>query len=478
MSKQNIRKAVSVKLLKDLDRAQRNTVADAARKVLSTKEASQCLVLDRKAVTALTLGMEAGIGRKLTTYERKKYRAEVKSFFIKMSSTFPKGRYSEPFKRLLARNRLELGRNIFFLGTDFKGIKKRYHSFNESFIKETKSLKGTEYDNKKPGTQVQFDHGAEGTAVGTLGGGAGAVAVAMDSEGADFQLLKKVAGDNLEAVLAEQFKDLSSSAQSKIYNRLFDIIINWDQVVKKTGGLNAGIGLVIRPIKTKENLARSGVEKKEMDAILEAMQRTIQEVPWDTVEGSSSARQKVQASAIKRVVEPLEKIVKKSKGSSIKLDKSIKSTKLKTSSVVKEKNRKGKGVRPTGKTSLSGRLASPILAAKGATRAKKSNYNTVYMIGVINQQLPETVAKNMGSPKLNFRTGRFAGSVRVTDISITAKGHPSIGYTYQRNPYEVFESSSGSRLSSAERDPRRLIDTSIREIAAQQAIGRLFTRRV
>ena len=100
------------------------------------------------------------------------------------------------------------------------------------------------------------------------------------------------------------------------------------------------------------------------------------------------------------------------------------------------------------------------------------------MIGVINQKLPETVAKNMGSPKLNFRTGRFAGSVRVTDISITAKGHPSIGYTYQRNPYEVFESSSGSRLSSAERDPRRLIDTSIREIAAQHAIGRLFTRRV
>ena len=84
----------------------------------------------------------------------------------------------------------------------------------------------------------------------------------------------------------------------------------------------------------------------------------------------------------------------------------------------------------------------------------------------------------MGSPRLNFQTGRFAGSVRVTDISMTAKGHPSIGYTYQRNPYEVFESSSGTRFSSVARDPRRLIDTSIREIAAQQAVGRLFTRRL
>ncbi len=79
---------------------------------------------------------------------------------------------------------------------------------------------------------------------------------------------------------------------------------------------------------------------------------------------------------------------------------------------------------------------------------------------------------------MNYQTGRFAGSVRATDIAITAKGHPSIGYTYQRNPYEVFEASSGSKFSSRERDPRSLIDASIREIAAQQAIGRLFTRRV
>ena len=84
----------------------------------------------------------------------------------------------------------------------------------------------------------------------------------------------------------------------------------------------------------------------------------------------------------------------------------------------------------------------------------------------------------MGDPRLNYRTGRFAGSVRATDIAITAKGHPSIGYTYQRDPYEVFEASSGTRFSSSERDPRKLIDKSIREIAASQAVTMLFTRRV
>jgi len=61
---------------------------------------------------------------------------------------------------------------------------------------------------------------------------------------------------------------------------------------------------------------------------------------------------------------------------------------------------------------------------------------------------------------------------------MTPKGFPSIGYTYERNPYGVYESSSGTRFSSAERDPRRLIDASIREIAAQYMQTRIFTRRV
>ena len=68
MSKKSIREEVSLKLLQDVERAQRNIISVAARKVLGTKEASQCLVLDRRSITALVLGMEAGIGRKLTIY--------------------------------------------------------------------------------------------------------------------------------------------------------------------------------------------------------------------------------------------------------------------------------------------------------------------------------------------------------------------------------------------------------------------------
>ena len=84
----------------------------------------------------------------------------------------------------------------------------------------------------------------------------------------------------------------------------------------------------------------------------------------------------------------------------------------------------------------------------------------------------------MGAPALENRTGRFAESVRVTDVIQTPKGYPSVGYTYQRNPYGVFEDGGGTApWADGTRDPRDLIDKSIREIAATMAIGRFYTRR-
>jgi len=101
------------------------------------------------------------------------------------------------------------------------------------------------------------------------------------------------------------------------------------------------------------------------------------------------------------------------------------------------------------------------------------------LIALLNSKLPETVARNMGPPGLENQTGRFASSVRVTDVSRTAQGFPSVGYDYRRNPYQVFEMGSGQApWASPDRDPRKVIDQSIREIAAQFAIGRFYTRRI
>ena len=117
---------------------------------------------------------------------------------------------------------------------------------------------------------------------------------------------------------------------------------------------------------------------------------------------------------------------------------------------------------------------------RGPTRpATEKGDSLASLYALLNAKLPRTVAENMGAPGLENRTGTFASSVRVTDVSRTAQGHPSIGYTYQRNPYQIFETGTGTPpWATPARDPRTLVDASIREIAQELAVGRFYTRRV
>ena len=131
-----------------------------------------------------------------------------------------------------------------------------------------------------------------------------------------------------------------------------------------------------------------------------------------------------------------------------------------------------------GKKPASAKKATAARVARVAKAKKSQVSNILRSIAIINKELPDTVRKNMQSPQLVNRTGRFADSVKITDVVQTPKGYPSIGYTYQRNPYGVFEDGGGSApWANGERDPRKLIDRSIREIAANMAIGRFYTRR-
>ncbi len=112
-------------------------------------------------------------------------------------------------------------------------------------------------------------------------------------------------------------------------------------------------------------------------------------------------------------------------------------------------------------------------SAKGKATAASIPLNMMVMM---NRQLPQTVRKNMRAPGLENRTGRFAASTRVTDIVATPQGFPSVGYTYDKFPYQTFE--PGYAQGDPDRDPRKVIDASLREIAVQFAIGRFYTRRV
>ena len=115
----------------------------------------------------------------------------------------------------------------------------------------------------------------------------------------------------------------------------------------------------------------------------------------------------------------------------------------------------------------------------GVVGAKSSPASLFSFVALINKKLPQTVAKNMGFPAMDNQTGRFASSVKIQDVNRTKQGHPSFGYTYAKNPYQVFEVGKGQApWATSDRDPRKLIDGSIREVAASLALGRFYTRRL
>lgn len=144
----------------------------------------------------------------------------------------------------------------------------------------------------------------------------------------------------------------------------------------------------------------------------------------------------------------------------------------------KAKGKKSNSGTAKRKKPKSRRLSTVVLRKRKKEKAKSSAVSLTNLLGIINGRLPDKVAKNMGAPGLENRSGRFAGSVRAVDVNITPQGFPSVGFTYRKDPYQVFETTSGTRFSSAERDPRTLIGRSIREIALESGITKLFTRRV
>ena len=116
-------------------------------------------------------------------------------------------------------------------------------------------------------------------------------------------------------------------------------------------------------------------------------------------------------------------------------------------------------------------------ASKTRTQGRQTREPGLELKELINNVLPEAVAAKMIEPALRFRTGRFANSAEVTNVLVGPRGGTEIQYTYQRDPYETFE--PGNKQGSVQRDPRKLIGSTVREIA-QQMVGKKFirTRRV
>jgi len=140
--------------------------------------------------------------------------------------------------------------------------------------------------------------------------------------------------------------------------------------------------------------------------------------------------------------------------------------------------------KPKGKHRASNNTLAKAGIAAGRYRSKKKSrvdqvvgQNPLALATLINRALPEIVASKMTSPALNFRTGRFSRSAEVKNITVGPRGGTAVEYTYMKDPYQTFE--PGFAMGSTQRDPRKIIGESIREIA-QGIVGNKFltTRRV
>jgi len=190
----------------------------------------------------------------------------------------------------------------------------------------------------------------------------------------------------------------------------------------------------------------------------------------ENLSGSDTPKQKYIKKTRQEVLEPFKNL------KNVKV--SAKDLKIDDKSSSGKRNAKTKAVKASKSRKKAGMAAIPAALKARKAKAQSSASRPLQLIGVINKELPNTVRKNMKEPALVNRTGRFAESVRLTEVIQTPQGYPSFGYTYQREPYQVFEEGSSGEWSNGHRDPRELIDKSIREIAAQFAIGRFYTRRV
>ena len=117
-----------------------------------------------------------------------------------------------------------------------------------------------------------------------------------------------------------------------------------------------------------------------------------------------------------------------------------------------------------------------IKAKNTSTKAVAGTVSLTNLKNLLDAHLQDVVSANMGDGNrrdvLNYRTGRFASSVKVEKLSQSREGMITAYYTYMKYPYATF-SAGGRQQYPASRDPKLLISKSIREIAAETVSNRL-----
>jgi len=117
----------------------------------------------------------------------------------------------------------------------------------------------------------------------------------------------------------------------------------------------------------------------------------------------------------------------------------------------------------------------PKSQARTVDKAKTAQ-SPLHLEAMLENLLPQEVASRMGQGgALVYRSGRFANSVEPTQVMVGPRGGVQVDYTYMKMPYQTFE--PGYAQGSVNRDPRRLIGGTIREVAQRLTGNKFITTR-
>jgi hypothetical protein len=312
----------------------------------------------------------------------------------------------------------------------------------------------------------------------SLGEGAAALREQAKSMKGVAKLLYNVAAQNLEGMATQALRKFIPLGFNEIPVNINDIVenrvetfLNHDVNIK-TGKLRSEMTVIVSTQGTAFNASQSSLER-DTSLFIKSKITSL----YAYITGSPNLVQVIETALFQKVTHKL----LKTKGVRVKGPKN-KAIQVKASEIIESST---KNIIKSGQTSKA-KKGTPIKAkamrevttapTESPTRLSAS---PLEMITYINKELPKELDKLMVAPRLETRTGRFAQSVQVRNITQTKQGFPSIDYTYQRDPYQVFEMGIGRfPWATRERDPRPLIDRAIRNIAAEMIKARIYTRRI
>ena len=289
------------------------------------------------------------------------------------------------------------------------------------------------------------------------------------------QLGHEEAGRGVAASAAKVLKSKGTVSRSKVkgkekidqiidkYLNTLEVTVTHEQMFDAKGGLKKKYIPILTWQKTVDNQEMKEVEEQALISLQKELQYEIENNLTGSTPLGTLVGQVVLSGVAPETKRKNTRITGKKKATF--REKSKNTEKAKT-----ERKRKIKAVRD-----------GPPPASLGVLKqkSKQQGFNQFQLLAAINRKLPQTVEKNMKAPRLESQTGRFAKSVELETVTRTRKGYLSFGYSYEKDPYQVFEVGKGAApWATPLRDPRQLIDRSIREAAAELAIGRFYTRRL